>query len=276
MMAEGLRWFAPSPGVRMPWVVLGRADGREVVALPGLSDGLMPLSEVGPHVVGSARSSRRVPFRVLTLSHRHPLEHGITTRDLARDAAAFVEAQVDGPAVVVGHSMGGMVAQWLAADRPDLVAELVLTATLARPVPSFTDRLRAWEELVAQHRWRAFAAAANEASYTGSELLRRRILLRVSRPPVVPHLVDRHRVLTSACLTHDATQVLGQIRCPTLVLSGAADPLVPPTASRGLAEAIPGAVLEELDGLAHGFPEQAPRRTFAAVARHMGLGEAVA
>lgn len=274
-MAEGLRWFPLEAGVRMPWIVLGRADGREVVALPGLSDGLMPLSEVGPHVVGSARTSRRVPFRVLTLSHRHPLDAGTSTRDLARDAAAFVEAQVDGPVVVVGHSMGGMVAQWLAADRPDLVAELVLTATLARPVPSFTERLRTWEELVVDHRWRAFAAEANEVSYTGSELLRRRLLLRVSRPPATPHLVDRHRALTAACLAHDATDVLGQIQCPTLVLSGAADRLVPPEASRALAAAIPGAELEELEGLAHGFPEQAPRRTFAAVARHLGLGEVV-
>lgn len=275
-MGEGMRWFPLAPDVHIPWIVLGRADGRETVALPGLSDGLMPLSEVGPQVVGSARTSRRVPFRVTTLSYRHPLDDGTTTRDLARDAAMFIDAHVDTPVVVVGHSMGGMVAQWLAADRPDLVSELVLTATLARPVPSFVERLRTWEQLVVEHRWRAFAAAANEASYTGSELLRRRILLRVSRPPAAPHLVDRHRVLTAACLAHDTADVLAQIRCPTLVLSGTADPLVPPAATRAMAEAIPGAVLEELDGLAHGFPEQAPRRTFAAMARHMDIGEAAA
>lgn len=275
-MAEGLRWYEPAPGLRLPWVVLGRPDGPDVVALPGLSDGLMPLSEVGPHVVGSARTSRRVPFRIMTLSHRHPLEPGVTTRELARDAAAFVEAHVDGAAVVVGHSMGGMVAQWLAADRPDLVAELVLTATLAAPVPSLVEQLEAWEQLVVHHRWRAFAAAANEASYTGSELLRRRLLLRLTRPPAAPHLVDRHRALTAACLTHDATEVLATIGCPTLVLAGAVDPLVPPAASRALADAIPGAVLEVLDGLAHGFPEQSPQRTFDAVTRHMDLGEAAA
>ncbi len=214
-MDDGGRWFEPAPGARMPWMVLGRPDGPDVVALPGLSDGLMPLSEVGPHVVGPPRGARRrVPFRVVTLSHRHPVEVGTTTRELARDAAAFVEAQRDGPVVVVGHSMGGMVAQWLAADRPDLVRELVLTATLARPVDTFVDQLRAWEAMVVDGRWRAFAAAANEAAYTGSELLRRRLFLRLTRPPAAPHLVDRHRALTAACLEHDATSALERIACP--------------------------------------------------------------
>lgn len=269
-MADRLRWFEQGD-LRMPWVEAGRADGPLVVALPGLSDGLMPLSEVGPRVLGTARSSRRMPFRVVTVSHRHPVPAGITTRQLAADAAALVEAHLDPPVVLVGHSMGGMVAQWLAADRPDLVRHLVLTATLARPVPSFVEVLQRWEAMVVEGRWRDFAAAANEAAYTGSELLRRRLLLRVSRPPASPHLVDRHRALTAACLSHDATAVLADITAPTLVLAGADDPVVPPAASRQLADGIPGAAHAQFDGLAHGFPEQSPQRTLAAVAAHLDL-----
>ena len=275
-MGDPLGWFVHGD-VRLPWVEVGHADRPVVVALPGLSDGLMPLSETGPHVLGSARSARRLPFRVLTLSHRHPVEMGVTTRDLADDAAAFIAAQVDRPVVVVGHSMGGMVAQWVAATRPELVRHLVLTATLARPVATFEQVLDRWEAMVVGHRWRQFAASANEAAYTGSELLRRRLLLRVTRPPVTPHLVDRHRALTAACRTHDTTAVLGDIRCPALVLAGSDDPVVPPTASRDLAARIPDAEYEEFDGLAHGFPEQTPERTLAAVVARLGIdGEAVA
>ena len=269
-MADRLRWFE-QPDRRMPWIEAGQPDGALVLALPGLSDGLMPLSEVGPHVLGSARSTRRLPFRVVTVSHRHPMPTTVTTRDLARDAAAFVEACLDPPVVVVAHSMGGMVAQWLAATRPDLVRELVLTATLARPVPAFTAILHDWEAMVVEGRWRDFAASANEVAYTGSELLRRRLLLRVTRPPSAPHLVDRHRALTAACLAHDATDVLGDITCPTLVLAGSDDPVVPPTASQQLAAAIPHAAYEQFEGLAHGFPEQSPGRTLAAVTAHMDL-----
>ena len=271
-MADRLRWFERGD-LRMPWVEAGRPDAPLVVALPGLSDGLMPLSEVGAHVLGSARSTRRLPFRVVTVSHRHPVPEDVSTRTLAEDAAAFVEACLDPPVVLVAHSMGGMVAQWLAATRPDLVRELVLTATLAQPVPAFERVLRDWEAMVAAGRWRDFAASANEAAYTGSELLRRRLLLRVSRPPAAPHLVDRHRALTAACLDHDATAVLGDVTSPTLVLAGSEDPVVPAAASRDLADAIPGAVYEEFAGLAHGFPEQAPARTLAAVTAHLDLDD---
>ena len=269
-MADRLRWFERA-GLRLPWVEVGHADAPLVVALPGLSDGLMPLSEVGPHVLGTARGRRRLPFRVVTVSHRHPMPAGVTTRDLARDASTFIAAQLAPPVVLVAHSMGGMVAQWVAATRPDLVRQLVLTATLARPVPAFTHVLRDWEAMVVEGRWRDFAAAANEAAYTGSELLRRRLLLRLARPPATPHLVDRHRALTHACLTHDSTDALGDIACPTLVLAGSDDPVVPPAASRALAAGIPGAAYEEFDGLAHGFPEQSPARTLAAVTAHLDL-----
>lgn len=274
-MGDQVRWLPRDDG-HVPWLATGRPDGTVAVALPGLSDGLMPLSEAGGHVVGSARSARRVPLRVLTLSHRHPVSAGVTTRDLADDAAAFVEAVVGEPVVVVAHSMGGMVAQWLAATRPDLVRHLVLTATLARPVPAFRGVLERWDAMVVAGQWRAFASAANEAAYTGSELLRRRLLLRLTRPPAPSHLVERHRALTAACLAHDATAVLGQIACPTLVLAGADDPVVPPAASRELAAAIPGAQYEEFGGLAHGFPEQSPQRTLAAVLARLDLGGGVA
>lgn len=275
-MGDPLRWFARGD-VRLPWGAVGREDRPVVVALPGLSDGLMPLSQTGPHVLGTARSARRLPFHVLTLSHRHPAVVGVSTRDLADDAAAFVEATVGDRVIVVGHSMGGMVAQWLAATRPDLVRHLVLTATLARPTTSFRTVLDDWEAMVVAGRWRAFAAAANEAAYTGSELLRRRLLLRLTRPPAAPHLVDRHRALTEACRTHDTSDVLGRIACPTLVLAGSEDPVVPPFASRELAEGIPGAEYEEFVGLAHGFPEQSPSRTLAAVVARLDIdGQAVA
>lgn len=265
-----LHWFEGWDGARMPWIGLGSASAPDAVALPGLSDGLMPLSAVQPRVgTAAARPGRRLPFHTRALSYRHPLPADTSTADLADDVARFVEEVVGQPVVVTAHSMGGMVAQWLAVRRPDLVDRLVLTATLARPDDTFRACLRHWEALVAAGDWRGFAEAANAASYTGSELLRRRLLLRVTRPPAAPDLVNRHRVLTAACLDHDTTDVLVDIACPTLVLAGAVDPVVAPAASRALADGIPDATFEVLDGLAHGFPEQSPTRTLAAIRAHL-------
>jgi pimeloyl-ACP methyl ester carboxylesterase len=265
-----LHWYEGPDGARMPWIRLGPASARDAVALPGLSDGLMPLSTVRPRAGVAARPGRRLPFHARAVSYRHPLPAGTTTADLADDVARYVDEVVGHPVVVTAHSMGGMVAQWLAVRRPDLVQRLVLTATLARPDDTFRACLRHWEALVADGDWRGFAEAANAASYTGSELLRRRLLLRVARPPAAPDLVDRHRVLTAACLDHDTSDVLAEIACPTLVLAGAVDPVVAPSATRAMADAIPGATFELFDGLAHGFPEQSPARTLAAIRTHLG------
>lgn len=261
--------------VHMPWLGLGGADTPVVVALPGLTDGLMPLSEERTRRGMRSVPHEDLPFRLLLLSYRHPLGADTDTRDLAADVAAFIRDVVGHAVGVTGHSMGGMVAQWLAADHPELVTHLALTATAARPDQALCATLPRWLRLVEQGRWREFYADANTSSYRGSDLLRRQLLLRVSRAPAMPHLVDRHRVLTGACLSHDTVEVVGGIRCPTLVLAGSEDPVVGPAASRELAGAIPGADLEVLDGMAHGFPEQASRRTYRAVADLMGIeGEA--
>jgi pimeloyl-ACP methyl ester carboxylesterase len=90
---------------------------------------------------------------------------------------------VDRPAWLFAHSMGAMVAQHLAVDRPDLVAGLALSATLARADDPFRAVLARWETLVVARRWRDFSLEALTASYTGSELLRRRIALRVTEAP---------------------------------------------------------------------------------------------
>lgn len=267
------RWYHRR-ATALPWLQVGGADEPVVVALPGVTDGLMPLSEARMQRAVAAVAARELPFRLVLLSHRHPLAPGTTTRDLADDVAALVQDVVGRPVAVTGHSLGGMVAQWLAVDHPQLVTHLALTATASRPDDGLRDTLTRWRQQVEQGRWRDFYADAETASYRGSELARRRALRRHSPAPAVPHRVGRHRALTTACLAHDTTAVVGHIRCPTLVLAGDDDPVVSPTASRELAAAIPGADLTVLEGMAHGFPEQAVDRTYRAIADLVGLEEA--
>lgn len=270
MSTPELHWYARDHAA-LPWLDLGGAEDPVVVALPGLTDGLMPVSEARTRRAIGAVPHGGLPFRVLMLSHRHPVPPGVTTRELGDDVAAFIRDVVGGPVAVIGHSMGGMVAQWLAARHPDLVTHLALTATLARPDQGFRTVLQRWDHHVQEEAWRAFYADANATSYTGSELLRRRLLLRLTRATAVPHLVDRHRRLTEACLAHDAADVLGDITAPTLVLAGSEDPVVSVPAAQQVADGIPGSRLEVFDGLRHGFPEQAPARTYRAVATLMGV-----
>lgn len=256
-----LRWHELGD-VALPVLSFGVPHGVPVLLLPGLTDGLAPISD--PH----ARAQLREPpgdlqrrYRVHVVSHRFPATAPLTTRMLAQDAATLLERLVDRPAVLVGHSMGGMVAQHLAADRPDLVERIVLSCTVARADDGVREVVARWSALVTARRWRDFYADAITSSYTGSDRLRRRVALRVlPLPRPSDELRARHLALAEACATHDATARLGAIEAPTLVLAGGRDEVTPPHHAEELAAGLPDATLEIWDPYGHGLPEQAAGR----------------
>ncbi len=155
---------------------------------------------------------------------------------------AFLDEVGVGRAVIVGHSMGGAIALTLALDFADRVAGLVLLATGARlrVAPAVLDGLHA-----------DFAEAV--------ELINR----LTWSPGISPALVERGRqalleagpaVLVSdltACDRFDVMERLGEIAAPTLVIAGSADLLTPLKYARFLAERIPGACCEILEGAGH-------------------------
>lgn len=255
-----LRWHELPDGARLPWLELGDPAGPPLVAMPGLNDGLAPLSE--PRVAGAvppppAELSR---YRTILLAHRHPLPAEPTTTALAGDVAHFLAAEVARPVLVSGHSMGAMVAQHLTADHPELVAGLVLSAAVPNGDPAIHRVLDRWDRYLHAGRWEDFHRDALAVSYTAGELLRRRLALRLSEVPRPSHQVPRHVALARACRAHDARGRLGRVRCPTLVLAGERDPLTRPERAAELAQALPNGRLEVLAGVAHGFPEQVPVR----------------
>lgn len=261
--------------VSVPVLSLGASAGRPVLLLPGLTDGLAPIT------APAARAQMADPpadllddHRVHVISHRFPTTPNLTTRVLASDAACLLERLTDGrPAVLVGHSMGAMVAQHLVADRPELVDSLVLSCTVGRADDSFRHVLTRWEELVRAARWRAFFAEAVDRSYTGSDRLRRRVAQRVlPLEPPSAELQARHLALTAACATHDALERLGDIDVPALVLAGGRDEVTGPHHAASLAAAMPSAVVEVWEGVGHGLPEQVRGRFGRRVRRFLEEG----
>jgi pimeloyl-ACP methyl ester carboxylesterase len=248
--------------VRVPSLSLGARDGRPVLLLPGLTDGLAPITDPrAQEQLADPPLDLLDRHRVHVVSHRFPATAPLTTEVLALDAARLLERLTDRPAIVVGHSMGAMVAQHLAADRPELVDRLVMSCTVGRADDGFREVLARWEVLVRARRWREFFAEAIDRSYTGSDRLRRRVAQRVlAVDPPGDDLRDRHLVLSGACAAHDAIDRLGAVTAPTLVLAGARDEVTGPHHAEELGAALPSATVEVWDGYGHGLPEQARDR----------------
>lgn len=242
-------------GGEMAYAAFGSGE-RCLVMLPGLGDGLTTVRGMALPLAWAYRVYAR-RFRVYLFSRRELLEPGTSTRDMAWDQAAAMEALGLSHACVLGVSQGGMIAQYLAIDHPELVERLGLAVTLGRQNDVIQDVVRRWMELAWQGDYRNLFIDTAEHSYSERYLKRYRPLYPLLSRVGKPKEFQRFLIQAAACMEHDAYEELNKITCPTLVLGGTADRIVGPKAAPELAEAIPDSRLVLYEGLGHAAYEEA-------------------
>lgn len=267
--ASPVSWVTVPDG-RLPVVEVGAPGAPTLVLVPGLTDGLTPVTDPRSRLLYAHVPLPLARTRGLLPSYRERLRPGTTTRELAADLAVVLHRRLTSPAVLVAHSLGGMVAQQLAADHPDLVAALVLSATTARADDRLRRVLARWDRWLAAGDQDRFRRDAIRASVTGRARDDHLALEAAAPSPAASaRSVARHLVLSAACAGHDASGRLAAIDAPALVLAGGRDELIDPVAARQLSEALPKGSFRLFDDLGHGFPEQARGPFQAQVSRFL-------
>jgi len=185
-------------------------------------------------------------FRVIVFDHRGIGDSGLgdparySTNLFAADAVAVLDAAGVSAAHVVGHSMGGRVAQWVAADYPERVRKLVLIATTAGDASAQSRNRDAVADLLSGDRERMLPLFFEESWAQAHPDDVDTFFTRVaSRPALRGHF--------AASRDHDAQAALARIRAEALVIHGLHDRLTPADHGRLLARCIPCAHLVELD-----------------------------
>ena len=183
-----------------------------------------------------------------------------TLGDMARDALGVLDALGVARAHVVGVSMGAMVAQRLALLAPQRVNSLTSimgssgARGLMKPRPAVLrvaaakGRARDGEAL-ARYYVRFLQAIASPRFPPSDEALRAMFRRTAARHP--PDNAATYRQLAAILADGERAALLGQIRCPTLVMHGADDPWVPPACGEDTARRIPGARLVIIPDLGH-------------------------
>lgn len=233
------------------------SGARTLLLLPGVGDGLKTVRGMALPFALLYRELAK-DFTVYVFSRRTQLPEHFTTRDMARDAAAAMEALGLDRASVVGVSQGGMIAQWLALDFPEKVDKLVLTVTISRPNDTVREAIGRWLEMAARGDTRGIMLDTAERSYTPKRLRQARLSYGLLGDFGRPKSFRRFEIQARSCLTHDAWEQLPRIACPTLVIGGSEDRIVTGEASVELAARIPGSALWMLEGMSHGLYEEAP------------------
>lgn len=194
---------------------------------------------------------------VITYDHRGvggsggPVDEPYTTRGMAADAIAILDDLGIGRAHVYGFSMGGRIAQWLAADYPDRVGALILGATTPGDARGVRRSRRATQILIGTNR-----RALLELFYTPEWIDAHGLL--ATAPLAQPH--DRATMILhfKASEGHDGWDALARITAPVLIVHGSDDELAPVRNAELMAERIPGARLLILDGARHGYFAEFP------------------
>jgi pimeloyl-ACP methyl ester carboxylesterase len=204
-----------------------------------------------------------------------------TLADMAEDAAGLLHELDLSPAHVIGASMGGMIAQTLAARRPQSVRSLVSImsntgsrifgqpslrsyALLLRRAPSGRDAYIA-------HIERVFAAIGSPGIPRDPEDVRAIAASSYDRDqdPDGPG-----RQLAAILASGNRAAELRRITAPTLVVHGRADPLVAYSGGRATARLIPGAKMMSVEGMGHDLPRALWPRLIDAIALHAERADA--
>jgi len=235
-----------------------RGSGRPLLLVPGIPATASDWAPLAERLSGSRR--------VIAYDNRGSGSSSVTPApytcgQLAADAAALLDELAIERADVFGMSLGGMIAQELAIGWPDRVSRLVLGCThcglehAARPEReagrAFAMETDDWAE-----RMEALAPFAFSAGVDG-ELLGR-FIEKKSRDVQDP---EGYRGQIAAALAHDTYDRLPQIDCPTLIVTGDGDRVIPAASSDVLHERIRGSRLEVVPGAGHLFVLERPEES---------------
>jgi pimeloyl-ACP methyl ester carboxylesterase len=265
--------FIDVGGARLYYYAAGtRGGGEPIVLLHGFPTASHLWSRMVPHLpdghrvvvvdlLGYGRSDR-------------PQKRPLGVRAHAERVIELLDVLGINFACVVGHELGGGVAQAMAVRWPARVARLALVSSIAFDCwPARELRLARAMLPLTRHLPPTFLLT----------LLRRELLRGYADGEIGGRSVDRYLkpfataegrdALVEHLLALDATETqqlaprLKDLVMPTAVLSGAHDPFLPPAVGERLAADIPGAVLEVVPDARHFLPEDAPHAVADAIAR---------
>jgi pimeloyl-ACP methyl ester carboxylesterase len=192
---------------------------------------------------------------------------------MADDAAGLLRELDLAPAHAIGASMGGMIAQTLAARHPELVLSLtsIMSTTgnrwvgqpALRLLPMLAARPARSRQAAIERSDRVFSAIGSRGFQRDMEHVR----------DVAGRSYDRGRgdaagqarQLAAVLASGDRTRELRRISVPTVAIHGSDDPMIRPSGGRATVRAIPGARLVVIDGMGHDLPRAAWPRIIEAI-----------
>lgn len=205
-----------------------------------------------------------------------------TLYDMAADAVGLMDALAIRKAHIMGASMGGMIVQAMAIRHPERILSMtsIMSTTGARDVgqakPEAMAVLLAPPPKTREEAIEMRVSSSKVIGATGFPFDEARVRSLAGRSyDRSNYPVGMARQLVGIVATGDRTEALKQVRIPTIVIHGEADPLVTLSGGQATAAAIPGAKLITIPGMGHDLPQGAWDTIVDAIVENAARAEAV-
>ena len=241
--------------ITLPYVEQGDPSGVPLLMIHGATDSWRSYQPVLAHLPAHIRA-------IVVTQRGHgdapKPEGGYALDDLAGDVAALIDELGLDQVVLVGHSLGSLVASRVAIDRPGRLAGLVLAGAFAHPLSAnpTMEEVRPFTEL--EDPVPREVAHEFQSSTLTRPLPDGMLDGFVNESLKVPAHVWRG--IFGNITDVDLSGELGAITAPTLILQGGADVFIPQSDSDMLLDAIPGSRLIVYEGAGHALHWEQPER----------------
>ena len=239
----------------MNYITFGSGE-KNLIMIPGVGDGLRTMKGLAiPMALLYGRFAK--DYTVYLFSRKNHMPEKYSTRKMARDQKEAMDMLGIKNADIIGVSQGGMIAQHLAIDYPEVVNKLVLVVTAARKNQYTQAALSGWIEMAKRGDYRRLMVDSMKKMYTKEYLKKNPWALKLAGKVGKPKSFDRFITMAYACIYHDTYEKLDKIQAETLVIGGEKDRTLGGKASLELAERIPNAKLKIYPQYGHALYEEA-------------------
>lgn len=228
---------------------------RAFVIIPGLSTAkLTPLEPV----ISAQYAALTDEFTVYMFDRRNELPEKYSNEEMAADTALVIRQLGLKSICLCASSQGGMIAQVLAAENPDLVEKLILASSSSKPNEVSTAVITEWISLAEEGRGEELNAAMIERVYSRPFIEANADAMKAAIVPMSEAALKRFITVAEPIIDFDFYDRLGEIKCETFVVGSDGDRVLTGPASVEIAEKLGCKLFMYDDSYGHAAYDEAP------------------
>lgn len=229
---------------------------KNLIIIPGVGEGLTTIKGLAIPFAFMYKMFAK-DYKVYVFSRRKDIPKNFSTKDMANDIIKHMEVLGIDKVDVVGVSLGGMIAQYIAINEPDKVNKLVLVVTVSKSNEILKATIKDWIEKAKNKDYKYIMIDTAEKSYTGKFLEKNRKVYKLLGMMGKNATYERFIIQAESCLSHNSYNELDKIKCPTLIIGARKDKALGINGSEELFEKIKNSEIYIYEEYSHGVYEQA-------------------